>query len=290
MTDVMGSLTTELRITGRIFRETGLGLRRTGWMNFFIVLTMASILSIFGVLMAVIIQMGGLVRTIGSELEISAYVQDGVNARAIRDQLAELPHVKKITLISKEKAWADLQKDYPLPEIENPLPDTVHLQMTHEKYIPETVEKIRGNQNIAAVQYPKKVLDKIRNITRGTSFVGIVVSFFLGTLTLFIISNTIHLLIQGKSREIEILRMMGVGNWYIRLPFLLQGAVYGLTGALVANIPLSIAVYYITQFFNYLGFQSTLMTVDYVLMMLILMGILVGAGGAAVAVRKYLQV
>jgi cell division transport system permease protein len=290
MTDIVGSLTTEWRIIGRIFRETLLGIKRTGWMNLIIIITMASILSIFGVLLAVVIQMGVLVHNIGSELEISAYVKDNANAHAARDELLKLPHIKKITLIPKEKAWADMQKDYPLPDVDNPLPDTIHVQMISEKYIPETVDKIKHLSAIEAVQYSKKVLDKVRSVTQGASAVGIIVSFFLGVLTLFIISNTIHLLIQAKRREIQILRMMGVGNWYIRLPFLFQGGAYGLVGALISYIPLSIAVYYLSQFFEYLGFEASTMTASYVMMLLVLMGILVGAGGAAVAVRKYLQV
>lgn len=290
MADLVHSLTTELRITGRIFRETALGLRRTGWMNLIIITTMTFILSLFGILMGIVIELKAQVYNIGSELEISAYVKDTEDTAETRDKLKALPNVKKITVIPKERAWMDMQKDYPLPDIENPLPDTIHLQMRDVKYIPETVERIKSYPEIAAVNYAKKVLDKINGITKGTSVVGIVVSFFLSVLTLFIISNTIHLLIQAKSREIEILRMMGVGNWYIRLPFLIQGAVYGLVGALISYIPLSVANYYITLFFNYIGLQASEMTTNYVMMLLILMGIVVGAGGATVAIRKYLQV
>jgi cell division transport system permease protein len=290
MTDVLGSLTTELRITGHLFRETTLGIKRTGWMNLVIVMTMASILSIFGILMAVLFQMGSLIHTLGSELEISVYVRDGVNPRVVRDEIYNMPNVKKIELISKEKAWADWQKENPLPEIQNPLPDTIHIQMSDVNRIPETVDKLKRSPNIIAVQYAKKVLDKVRGITQGASVVGFVVSLFLGTLTLFIISNTIHLLIQAKSREIEILRMMGVGNWFIRMPFLLQGGVYGLGGALIAYFPLSIAVYYLNLFFSYLGFENNELTLGTVVILLILMGAVVGGGGAAFAVRKYLHV
>jgi len=290
MTDVLGSLTTEIRITGHLLRETALGLKRTAWMNAVIVLTMASILSIFGILLAVVFQMGVLVHTLGSELQISAYVKDGVNPRMVRDEIMKLPNIQKITLITKEKAWSDWQKENPLPDIQNPLPDTIHIQMTNINEIPKTVDLLRQSPHIIAVQYAKKVLDKVRGITQGASLVGILVSLFMGAMTLFIISNTIHLLIQAKSREIEILRMMGVGNWFIRLPFLLQGAVYGLAGALLAYIPLSVATYYLAQFFNYLGFPTNEMTLGLVVIVLILMGALVGGGGAAFAVRKYLHV
>lgn len=289
MPDIVGSLTTELRITGRIFRETAMGVKRTGWMNLIIVITMASILSIFGVLMAVVIEMEVLVHSIGAELEVSAYVRDTANVEAVGEAIKKLPHVKQITLIPKEKAWADMQKEYPLPDIDNPLPDTIHIRMVNETHIPQAVQKIREMSGVEEVQYAKKILDKVRGITNGATAVGVIVLFFLGTLTLFIISNTIHLLIQAKKQEIEILRMMGVGNWYIRLPFLMQGATYGLFGAMISYLPLSIAVFYLSRFFTYLGFQSNEMITNYVLLILLVMGMLVGSGGAAVAVRKYLR-
>lgn len=289
MSDIVGSLTTEMRITGRIFRETLLGLKRTGWMNVVIVVTMASILSIFGVVMALLVEMNTLIKNVGTELEISAYLKDAADAKMVQQQILTLPHIKRITLVTKQKAWSDMQKEYPLPDVDNPLPDTFHIQMNHESYIPETVDKLRSIPEIEAVQFAKEVLDKIRSLTQGASIVGTFISIFLGALTLFIISNTIHLLIQAKSREIEILRMMGVGNWYIRMPFLLQGGAYGLVGAIVSYVPLSMAVFYMSQFFEYLGFQSDELITSYVTIILILMGMLVGAGGATFAVRKYLN-
>lgn len=290
MTDIMGSLTTELRIAGRLIRETVMGLKRTGWMNMVIIVTMASILSIFGVVTALIMEMGVLIHNVGSELEISAYVKDGVSAKAVQEQVLDLPNVKKVTLIPRQKAWADMQKEYPLPDIENPLPDTLHVQMTKETFIPETVKVLRENKNIVAVQYAKKVLDKIRGITQGATAVGVIVSLFLGSLTLFIISNTVHLLIQGKSREIEILRMMGVGNAYIQLPFLVQGGLYGFVGAIVSYVPLSVAVFYLSQFFSYLGFATNEVVSQSVFLLLLILGVLVGSGGAFMAVRKYMHV
>ena len=122
------------------------------------------------------------------------------------------------------------------------------------------------------------------------SAMGIAASIFLGLLTLFVISNTVHLLIEGKSREIEILRMMGVGNWYIRLPFLFQGSAYGLTGAIMAFVPLAYSRHYLQELLQNIQFGAANGNIQYVFWILVLMGILVGGGGAAVSVRKYLNV
>lgn len=286
----MESLTTELRITGRIFRECVLGIKRTGWMNVIILITMASILSIFGMVMAVVLEMGVLLKQIGAELEISVYLKDSADTQVVERKIAELPHTSKITFISKEKAWADMQEEFPLTEIANPLPNTFHVQLSDVNEIPQIVDQLKAMPEVENVNYVKNILDKIRGITKGASAVGVGVSIFLGLLTTFIISNTVHLLIEAKSREIEILRMMGVGNWYIRLPFLLQGAFYGLVGSIVAYFPLSWAISMLNYFFSFFQFQTSTTTFLYVMVMLIFMGIMVGAGGATFAVRKYLHI
>ncbi|MCA9808076.1 MAG: ABC transporter permease [Cyanobacteria bacterium HKST-UBA06] len=286
----MENLTTELRITGRIFREFVLGLKRTGWMNLLILITMASILSIFGVVMAVVLEMGVLLKQIGAELEISVYLKDQAHVESVERQIAQLPHTHKITFISKKKAWQDMQKDFPLPEIENPLPNTIHVQLDNVEHIPEIVEQLKAMPGVENVNYVKNVLDKVRGITKGASAVGVGLSIFLGMLTTFIISNTVHLLIENKNREIEILRMMGVGNWYIRLPFLIQGGFYGLLGSVFAYFPLSWALNWLNYFFSFFQFQTSGTTFVYVMSLLVVMSIVVGAGGAAFAVRKYLHI
>jgi cell division transport system permease protein len=289
---VFGSLTTELRIAFRIGRETFMGLKRTGWMNLVIITTMACILSIFGVLLAIMIQMSLFMKNMGSELEISVYLKNSTDMEQFEQHLEQdLPGlIERITLVPKKMAWEDMQKQFLTPDLENPLPDTMHIRMKTQDQIEPAVVKLKTYPEIESLQYAKDILQKIKGITRGVSLAGMIISFFLGVLTLFIISNTIHLLIQAKTREIEILRMMGVGNWYIRLPFLFQGAAYGLSGACLAYIPLSIAMFYFDLLVDMIGFETNAFTTHYVFILLILMGMLVGSGGSALAVRKHLRV
>jgi len=83
---------------------------------------------------------------------------------------------------------------------------------------------------------------------------------------------------------------MGVGNWYIRLPFLLQGASYGLAGALIASIPLNFVENYIDQLFAYFQFSTSHYSLGAVFLLLVLMGMVVGAGGSATSTHKYLRI
>lgn len=289
-TQLMDTMATEFRITGRVFQETWGGIRRTGWMNLIIVVTMASILSIFGTLSAFVLETQLFVENIGSALKISVYAKESADINTLQAQIGHIPTVKSVEMITKEAAWADMKKHYEVPDIRNPLPNTFHVQVKSQEEIPGTVDRLKALPGVEKVNFAKSVLEKLQGISRVTSVVGLVISIFLGTLTFFIISNTIHLLIQARGREIEIMRMMGVGNWYIRMPFLLQGATYGLVGALVAYVPLSVAEHYINQLFNYFQFSTSNYSLGVVFIILVLMGLIVGSGGAATSTHKYLKI
>jgi cell division transport system permease protein len=287
---VLETLQTELRITGRILIETLGGLRRSGWMNLVIVVTMASILSIFGTLFAFVTEVDLFTKNIGAGLVISVYTKDSADLDTVTASIKEMPNVQMVEVVPREKAWDEMKQVYQVPEIQNPLPDTLHVQMTSQDLIPPMVSKLEALEGVEKVNYSQSILTKLEQVAKVTSVVGLVVSLFLGTLTLFIISNTIHLLIEARSREIEILRMMGIGNWYIRLPFLFQGATYGLVGAMIAYIPLTVAVYYINELFTYFQFSTSGFSQGFVFMIMLLMGILVGAAGAAFSVHRYLKI
>jgi cell division transport system permease protein len=285
------TIATEIRILVRIFQETLGGFRRTGWMNLVIIITMSSILSIFGVLFAFVLESGSLVDNLGSGLKLSVYLKEDASLNETVNQIKRLGKVKQMELIPKEQAWRDMRKVFEgeIPELENPLPDTIHVQMQDPNDLEPMVKRIKTLKGVESVNYAKAVLLKLQQIAKYTSWVSLVALVFLGTLTMFIISNTIHLLIEARGREIEILRMMGVTNSYIRLPFLMQGAIYGLIGALVAYIPLLLAENGLNQLFQFFQF-STSGNLTFVFVLMMLIGVTVGAGGAFTSMRKYLKV
>ncbi|MGE0201682.1 MAG: cell division protein FtsX [Candidatus Melainabacteria bacterium] len=287
---MMDTLATDFRILGRVMQETWGGLRRTGWMNLVIVITMASILSIFGTLFAFIIESHLFLENIGSGMEISVYAKDRVDVAELQDNIEKMPYVQDVTLISKQKAWEDMKSNYQIPDIDNPLPDTLHVKISDHNFIESSAEQIREMPGVENVNYAQKVLEKLNSLSKVFSLVGMAVAIFFGVLTVFVISNTIHLLIEARQREIEILRMMGVGNWYIRLPFLFQGALYGFVGAFVAYLPLRVAEYYINQFFQMFQFSTSDYSLGVVFIVLLLLGAIVGAGGSALSVHRFLKI
>lgn len=291
MMNFIESLATEIRITTRLFMETGGGLKRSGWMNMVIIVTMASILTIFGTLTVMLLDSQFFVQSLGNNMEVSVYLKDSAQPTQVRTQLESLKEVRDIHLISRAEAWESMQEVYKdLPEIGNPLPNTFRLKVKDPETIDATVKQLRELPTVEAVNYPFAVTQKIKAITRTMTLFGLGFTLILGLLTAFIISNTISLLIQARSREIEILRMMGVGNWYIRLPFLFQGAFYGLVSALLAYVPVSTLQHYSNIAFEFFQSSPNPYSLPFVFLLLIILGCVVGSGGALSSVHKYLKI
>jgi cell division transport system permease protein len=290
MTGWLHTLETDGRIFGRILVETQGGLARTGWMNLVIVITMAAILSLFGLLFSGLMEANQFINSMGSSVRISVYLNTDTNLSDVVPGIQHMDHVKHVQTVTKEQAWKAMSASYDLPDIGNPLPDALHVEVANPEQIEAVSLAIQKLGGVEAVNYPRKQLIRLQQLAKLLSWVGLLFLGFLGTMTLFIISNTIQLLIQARSREIEILRMMGVGNWYIRLPFLFQGGLYGLTGALVGCVPVWLAWFYLRQSVSFLDWQTASGSEVLAMAVMLALGVLVGSGGAIFAVRRYLHI
>ena len=105
-----------------------------------------------------------------------------------------------------------------------------------------------------------------------------------------IINNTIQLVIQSKKEEIEIMRLMGVNNWYIKTPLILQGAFYGFVGALIALVPLNIVQKMLNNVHQFFLIPIPVFAGAIVVSVMFLFGILFGAGGSLWSIKKHIQV
>ncbi len=287
---VADAISTELRITARIFQETWGGILRSGWMNLVIIVTMAAILSIFGTLLAFVIETELLFEHMGTGFEISAYLKPEAKLETVKANVLRQPGVARIQVVTRESAWNEMKQALDISNMDNPLPDTIHIKSNAPERLATLASQIEQLDGVEEVNYAKQLIQRLRSFSNLISAIGLVIALFLGAMTLFVISNTIHLLIEARSREIEILRMMGVGNWFIRLPLLFQGSFYGLSGALIAYLPLLGAVYTIGELFGKLQFSTSGYSLNIVFVIMLIMGVTVGAGGAANSIRKYLRV
>ncbi len=281
---------TEIRITYRILMETARGISQTGLINIAIITTMAAILTIFGLLFRSTLSISTIVSEMGSVLEISAYLKNGADVQETVKQIKQFDHVERITFIPKEKSWVELKKEISLPNIQNPLPDTLHIKVDSTKYINDVMDKLPTVKGIDDTSYAKDLVKKfelINNISHTVTFFVVIISSIL---TLVVINNTIELVIQSKKDEIEIMRLMGVNNWYIKTPLVLQGAIYGFIGAVLAIVPVNFLNGYLVKMHNFFMIPVSIYSQFITILGVLLLGLFFAAGGSLMSIKKHLEV
>lgn len=280
----------EFRITYRIVIETIKGIAQTGLVNIAIITTIAAILTIFGSIFRVTLALNSFISSMGSALEVSAYLTPNADVNNTIAKIKKLDHVEAVTYISKEKSWTQLKKEIDVPDIVNPLPNTLHVKLDNTKYIASVMNSLKTVDGINDTSYAKDLVQKFEMINAIINTATVVFVFIVCVLTIAIINNTIELVIQSRKEEIEIMRLMGVSNWYIKTPLILQGAIYGFLGALVAIIPIDIVQSYIIKMHEFFMITIDPLAQFTVLFSVLLLGVTFSAVGSFLSIKKHLQV
>ena len=283
-------IVTDIIIFYRVLMETIKGITQAGMMNIFIIGTMAAILTIFGCMFRTSIAHGAVVKELGKELEISVNLKPDANLKDAVYEVRNIPSVDRINVIPKQKAWTNFRKTVDLPNIENPLPDTLHVRVKSQKDIKQVAKSIEGLKEVEDVKYAHELAEKMREVSDISHTATIIILIVSGFLTMFIINNTIQIVIASKRKEIEIMRLMGVSDWYIRMPLVLQGAFYGLSGTLIAIIPVLILQRYIDKTYEFFAVPQNPMTINVVIATILFMGVVFCACGRFVSIKKHLNI
>jgi cell division transport system permease protein len=229
------------------------------------------------------------------------FVQDAnpQQINAVQSKLLTFPETKTAVFISKDDAWELMKKKYPdLTEnaSSNPLPasfevtpkdaDQVQALATRLEPLPEGVDK---------VDYAEKKTERILAVTNVIKYIFLLGSLVLLAASTILIANTIRLSIFSRRREIEVMKLVGASNWFVRGPFMLEGVICGLIGAVVAVILLVVAKKFALPVIE--GRSSTFREDDvhalsFPLVALILVGVslLVGAAGSGITLRRFLRI
>ena len=280
----------ELRILYRISMETFNDIRRTGIVNLVIITTMAAILTIFASFFRTALSVSTFAHELGNVLEISVYLKSGSDTNIAKKRIKEFEHVESVRIIPKDVSWTNLKREMKLPDLENPLPDTLHVKVDKPENIDKVFNKVKELTVVEDMSYAQDLVQKIETLNRVVNSITVVVIIIMAILTITIINNTIQLVIQSRKDEIEIMRLMGVSNWYIRFPLIIQGAFYGFTGALIAMIPLNVVQNGLVNMHQFFMIPTPIYAQVVVTTIMFAMGILFGAGGSFLCIKKHLQV
>ncbi len=264
--------------------------------------------------------LGGIVLT-GLNLEHMAAIQaetavitvdleDGADAADVQAALLRNQKVKEAIFVPKDDALLQMSEQigWVLPETKpelaadllagllghNPLPDSVRVKTIDPQDIPAMAAQAQKIAGVAEVRYGEQVTEKLLTLARGTKISGLVIGLIMGAATLLIISTTIRLTIYARRREIRIMQLVGATNWFIRLPFVLEGLLQGLTGAVIAIAVLlpaySYAQGYIDKNLEFISLIYSPGALALFALGLAASGIVFGALGSAISLRRYLRV
>ena len=281
----------ELRIAYRIFMEAVNDIKRTGIINLVIITTMAAILTIFGILFRFTLSLSTFAGELGNVLEISVYLRQDSNSSVIKDRVREIKHVKNVKLIPKKESWDGLRKELGLQnDMANPLPDTLRVRVDKPQNITEVFNQIKVMPGVEDMGYAKELAKKIQFLTNVVNTTMVFVIIISAALTITIINNTIQLVIQSRKEEIEIMRLMGVSNWYIKTPLVMQGAFYGFVASIIAVLPLNWIQSLLLNIHKFFLIPAPAYAQNIVIISLILIGTAFGASGSLLSIKKHLQV
>jgi cell division transport system permease protein len=286
-----------------LLRETLLGLRRGGWMNWAAVSTVTVLLFLFGVSLQASWHLESLLNRFGSQLEVSVYLDTGVQADDLKPVVAGLAEVVEVRPISKEQAWTELVKDMGVSDINgttkqlegNPLVDELKVKARSPQEVPVLAKKLSQMQGVDEVQYVDEAVQRVAQLNRGLSWVSLIVTGLLTLTAIAVITTTIRLIVMARRREIEVMQLVGATTVWIYSPFILQGIVFGLAGAaiswgLITGIQEFVSRLLLQQpeFVQFLANGLQLSPVKTLLLPLILLGFgsAIGVMGSLFAVRR----
>lgn len=235
--------------------------------------------------------------------QITAFLKDEATeeqTETLKAQLTNTGKVANLKYISKQEALAiyrEQNKDDPLlleMVTADILPASLEVSAVDSASLPELAEILRGAEGVEEVLFQEDVVATLASWTQTTRKVGLILVSFLVLASLLVVLIIVGMKIAIKREEVEILRLLGASGGYIRNPFLLEGAFYGVFGALIAWGLAYLCLLYATPFLtSFLG-EISLLPVPLWFMFAflgseVLLGALIGSLASFLAVRRYLR-
>jgi len=287
---------------GFFLREAVKNMRLNMLMSFTAVTTTAVCVTILGTALLVSAHIQGIIRNVGQDVTISAFFPENASQETIDGILSSVqgyPEVSESTYVSKEEAlerWKETFSDQ--PDIasgigSDVLPASIELQLNDPRDSGAVAEKLRSEGfEEGDLNYPQRTIDNLNWYTGYMVWALRVATLLFLIASILLISNAIRLSIFARRKEIEVMKLVGASDTFVRTPFVLEGLVQGLLGASLAAV---VVVWANSLFVDWA--QSYLFSVSSesvnafgLMLILIAVGVLIGVAGSYFSVRRFLKV
>lgn len=217
--------------------------RRSALISMVTIATIIVSLTIFGLFLLMIVNMGNIVGTVSSRLDLAAYTSKDLSladAGAIQIKISKMPGVEKVEYISKNEAWRKFKEDFgeklSLEEAVagNPLPHTFAIQVRTPELLPAVAREVSNLEVIEEVRYSGKLIDQMKSLISAVRLGGIALIILLSLATLLIVVNTIRLTVLARETDIYIMKLVGATNTFVKWPFIIEGIILGVIGGITS--------------------------------------------------------
>ncbi|MGD9678671.1 MAG: permease-like cell division protein FtsX [Vulcanibacillus sp.] len=294
---------------GRIRRHLKEGVKnivRNGSMTLSAISAVAVTLVILGIVLVLAMNVNHLVDAIENQVEIIVELDSTVSdarINIIENEIKNIDGVKAINFVSKEEGLEELKtrlgdQAYLLVglEDENPLYDMLIVQAFNPLDISLIANEISEIDDVISVDYGQGTVEKLFTITKWIRNIGIIFIVGLAFTAMFLISNTIKITINNRRKEIELMKLVGASNWFIRWPFFVEGLLLGVLGSIMPIILIILGYKFILDklsseftlaFFELLPLYPLSLQVA---LLLIGIGAFIGIWGSLTSVRRFLKI
>lgn len=286
---------------------------RNKWLSLAATLMMTFTLLIISIFAVSTIAIGNTADSIRDKMDISVYFNDSATAdqiASLQQQIASRADVREVNYISKEEAlriFQSIEKGKDIANLisadQNPLPRSLEIKSSQAENL-DAIAQFAGQSQFAPLihsisyQDNKVVIQRLIGMTTFVKKIGWAFSIIFTIISITVILNTIKLTIFMRKDEIEIMRYVGASDNFIKLPFIVEGALYGIIGTIIATILIRIALAFIMPMMNrYLGgaLSQTLLSFTSgkflaIVGLELIIGIVIGIGCSLFGIRKYVKV
>lgn len=295
------------RIFKNIMKQGFQGMWRNRGMGMASVGSITAVLVILGIVLIMILSINNLVMETKNKFdEIQIFLLDDATVEqlnTIENETKNIDGVLSVIYQPKDQAMDEMKRDWEenaslLEGLEsNPLPNSYIVKLKDIKYADEVVDKVSELDGVEGVNYYQDIIEKmliVANYVRGG---GLIITAILICVSIFIISNTIKITVTARKREVNIMKYVGATNGYIRGPFIIEGILFGLIGAILSIL---IVNYGYGYFFNTVNSELYVLFTVYLVppkalmkdlsIIFISIGMGIGALGSMVSLKRFLNV
>ncbi|MAG36573.1 MAG: hypothetical protein CL878_10075 [Dehalococcoidia bacterium] len=280
-----------------------LGLWRHRFMTGATVLTTALMLLMLNIFVVLVTHLNVALDALEQRVNVVAYIREDAppgEVLTLRDLLLRRSDVLQVIYVTKDEAMARL-REHVADRAEllamvpgNPLPASLEIRARDPRNLDAIVSLLRAAPVLEEVTLQEDVVERMLRLTTATRAAGLVMTGGLAIVSLFIVINTIRIAVYSRRREIEVMKLVGATDWFVRWPFVFEGMLYGLLASLLTML-IVVPAYdpLVENFWALLSFLPVERDPQFAVklaLMTTVVGISLGVAGSYISVRRFLEV